>query len=192
MKREKYIQPPIVKEIWRMIKANQKQHEATEKKWAKWVEEQKAMDKANKKALNEFIGDNSKKWGKLTENLVTGNILTRLKRRGFKVTHAAQRVWDKGFNKEYDIVITNGKEVIVVEAKTSLKPHHIYKFIKDLGQFKELFPEHKKKKIYGGIAFLTDATPKALEEAQKAQFFIISATGDVRFKNPRSFKPKAY
>ena len=238
MKKEKYIQPPIVKEIWHMIKASQKQHKKWEKqhkidqqkdreKWAKWekkheadlkkqdeehkkwkekqaknerkwekrekkqAEEERKFNKERKK-LDKFIGDNDNKWGRLTENLVTGNLLKRLKQRGFKVTKTQQRVCDEGLNQEYDVVITNGKEVIVVEAKTNLKPRHVYKFIKDLEKFKTFFPEHKNKKLYGGMAFLMDATAKALGEARKARLFIISATGDVHIQNPRSFKPKAY
>ena len=54
---------------------------------------------------------------------------------------------------EYDLVALNGKEAVVVEAKTTLKTHDVDVFLIKLKKFKKSFPNLSYKRvIYGAIA----------------------------------------
>ncbi len=140
--------------------------------------------------LDKFIGDTGNRWGKLGENLVKGSLAQRLKERGIKVDAVITNARKRGV--EFDIIALNGKEVVVVEVKATLDPPDVDKFKKNIGQFKVLWPDFKKKTVYGAMAFLLKSKRKAENLAEKQGFFVISATGDVIIKNEKSFRPKAF
>ena len=87
-------------------------------------------------------------------------------------------VGSKSRRSEFDIVLTNGATIAIVEVK--LKAH-----VKDLNQidsqikrYRELFPEHKDYAIYGGIASLT--MPRdVLAEARAQGYFVLEQIGNV-------------
>ncbi|MDE0518366.1 MAG: hypothetical protein OXH36_02235 [Bdellovibrionales bacterium] len=140
--------------------------------------------------LDKFIGDTGNRWGKLGENLVKGNLAQRLKERGIKVEAVVTNARKRGV--EFDIIALNGKEVVVVEVKATLDPPDVDKFKKNIEQFKILWPDFKKKTVYGAMAFLLKSKRKAESLAEKQGFFVISATGDVIIKNEKNFKPKVF
>ncbi|MYE07615.1 MAG: hypothetical protein F4X95_02545 [Oligoflexia bacterium] len=140
--------------------------------------------------LDKFIGDTGNRWGKLGENLVKGSLAQRLKERGIKVDAVITNARKRGV--EFDIIALNGKEVVVVEVKATLDPPDVDKFKKNIGQFKVLWPDFKKKTVYGAMAFLLKSKRKAESLAEKQGFFVISATGDVIIKNEKYFRPKVF
>ncbi|MDE0517954.1 MAG: hypothetical protein OXH36_00140 [Bdellovibrionales bacterium] len=140
--------------------------------------------------LDKFIGDTGNRWGKLGENLVKGSLAKRLKERGIKVEAVITNARNRGV--EFDIIALNGKEVVVVEVKATLDPPDVDKFKKNIGQFKVLWPDFKKKTVYGAMAFLLKSKRKAESLAEKQGFFVISATGDVIIKNEKYFRPKVF
>ena len=184
---------PQVKEIWDIIKETNKQISALSVETDKLRASQKATDEQMKKTdikLDKFIGDTGNRWGKLGENLVKGSLVQRLKERGIKVEKVITNA--KFSDVEFDIIAINGKETVVVEVKATLDPSDVEKFKKNIEQFKTLWPEFKKKTVYGAMAFLLKANRQAESLAEKQGFFVISATGDVIIKNEKGFKPKAF
>ena len=177
---------PQVKEIWDIIKE-------TQKNIKELSISQKATDKQMKRTdikLDKFIGDTGNRWGKLGENLVKGSLVQRLKERGIKVEGVITNAKKGGV--EFDIIAINGKETVVVEVKATLDPSDIEKFKQDIEKFKTLWPDFKKKTVYGAMAYLLKANRQAEELAEKKGFFVISATGDVIIKNEENFKPKVF
>ena len=177
---------PQVKEIWSLIKE-------TQKNIKELSASQKATDEQMKKTdikLNKFIGDTGNRWGKLGENLVKGSLVQRLKERGVQVEGVTTNAKKGGI--EFDIIAINGKETVVVEVKATLDPSDVEKFKQNIEKFKTLWPEFKKKTVYGAMAFLLKANRQAESLAEKEGFFVISATGDVIIKNEKDFKPKAF
>ena len=154
------------------------------------AEMRRQMEITDKK-LRAFIGATGNQWGKLSENLVKGGLIQRLKERGVKhinrITTNAKRD-----NTEYDIIAINGKEVVVVEVKSTLDPSDVHDFAENINQFKTVWPEYKDKIIYGALAYLMKANRQADQLAQKQGFFVIEATGDVIIQNKKSFKPKVF
>ena len=195
------------KEIWSLIKetqknikeisASQKENEVWIKKFAvetdKLRASQKATDEQMKRTdikLDKFIGDTGNRWGKLGENLVKGSLVQRLKERGIKVEGVITNAKKGGV--EFDIIAINGKETVVVEVKATLDPSDVTKFKQNIKKFKTLWPDFKKKTVYGAMAYLLKANRQAETLAEKAGFFVISATGDVIIKNEENFKPKVF
>ena len=191
---------PQVKEIWDIIKETNKQINTLSVETDKLRASQKATDEQIKATneqmkrtdikLDKFIGDTGNRWGKLGENLVKGSLVERLKERGIKVNGVTTNAKKGGV--EFDIIALNGKEIVVVEVKATLDPSDVDKFKKNIQQFKILWPEFKKKTVYGAMAFLLKSNRQAESLAEKEGFFVISATGDVIIKNEKDFKPKVF
>ena len=75
---------------------------------------------------------------------------------------------------EYDIIATNGKEIVVVEVKTTLKVQHIKYFLEDLKKFTVRLPDFKGKTVYGAVAYLR-AEEKSARYAERQGLFVIRA-----------------
>ncbi len=148
------------------------------------------MEKTDKK-LREFIGEFGHRWGKLGENLVKGALVEKLREKGVKKINRVVENAKKG-DLEYDIIAVNGKEVVIVEVKATLRPPDVYKFMENIKKFKTHWPEYKDKVVYGSIAYLLKANKKAEKVAEEEGFFVVEAVGDVIIKNKKSFKPKVF
>jgi len=91
---------------------------------------------------------------------------------------------------ELDIIAANGKDVVVVEVKTTLKIKLVDEFLEKLERFRTLFPRFAEENIFGAVAFLRDEASSA-KYAQKKGLFIIKATGDsASIVNTENFIPK--
>ena len=133
-------------------------------------------------------------WGKLVESLVEGNIAQKFADRGVQVQGTTQRAKKTFEDKQYefDIIVHNGDEIIVVEVKTTLDVGKVKHFLEKLKCFKKLFPEYANKKVYGAVAFIVaDSGSDQYSENQK--IFVIKATGDsASIINSQNFKPRDF
>ena len=120
-------------------------------------------------------------WGKLMESLVEGDLVAMLQSRGIQVERTARNIKKEIGERrwEIDILAINGDEVVVVEVKTKLNVKSIDDFIIFLGDFKELNPEHKNKKVYGAVAYLR-ADEFSDVHAEKKVFLLSGPRGVVR------------
>ncbi|MCZ0932320.1 MAG: hypothetical protein OXJ52_04105, partial [Oligoflexia bacterium] len=133
-------------------------------------------------------------WGKLMESLIEGDLLKLLNEQGIKVlnTHPNIRHTGEKDRYEYDIVATNGKEIVVVEVKTTLRVKHVKYFLEDIKKFPVRVPDFKKKIIYGAVAYLR-AEEEAARYSEKQGLFVIRATGSsASIINRKGFKPKSF
>jgi hypothetical protein len=79
---------------------------------------------------------------------------------------------------EYDIVLTNGDAIAVVEVKYKAHTKDLKKLERKLRNFKLLFPVYQSYKLYGALAsfhFNDDAKDKALERG----YFVLQRRGEV-------------
>ncbi len=161
------------------------------KKADRRFEKQKRETDRRIKYLDElFTGQ----WGKLMESLVEGDLIRLLNERGIEVEGTFPRVKKKFDNEPYeiDIIATNGKEIVVVEVKTSLKVREVDEFMDKLKKFKRVFPEYNTRTIYGSVAYLR-VNAHADVYAEKRGLFVIRATGSsASIKNKKTFKPKIF
>ena len=175
------------KELSDIQKETEKQIKTLTAKTDKQMEE---TDRRLRELNDLFTGQ----WGKLMETLVKGDLVKLLNTRGIEVNGLAkehERLW-KGKQYEYDIIAINGKEVVVVEVKTTLKLRDLEKFIKKLEVFKEVLPEYGDKTVYGAIAYLK-ANEGAERRSEKRGLFVIRATGSsASIINGEAFSPKVF
>ena len=154
------------------------------------VKSQKETDRQLKETDSRF----NSQWGKLVESLVEGNIAQKFAERGIQVqgtTQRAKKTLD-GKQYEFDIIVHNGDEIIVVEVKTTLDVAKVKHFVEKLKCFKKIFPEYANKKVYGAVAFIVaDSGSDKYSENQKV--FVIRATGDsASIVNDQDFKPRSF
>ena len=150
----------------------------------------KDTDRRLKKAEGLFTSQ----WGKLIESLVEGDLVRLLRDRGIDVhtTYQHRQGRFNGEHTEIDIVATNGAETVVVEVKTTLRPEDVKEFLTKLSFFAEWFPEHRRERIYGAVAYLK-SHESVTKHAERQGLFVIRATGNsASIVNAQDFKPRVF
>ena len=184
-----------LKETDRQLKETDRQLKETDRQLKENAEELKKskleVDKHFKRLDNLFTGQ----WGKLMESLVEGDLTTLLQERGIEITSiapAGRKGTRNGEDYEFDIIVINGTEIVVVEVKTTLDIEKVDHFFEKLGKFIHYIPEHKGKKIYGAMAYLK-ANQSSEKYAEKQGLFVIRATGSSSsIINKKDFKPREF
>jgi len=143
---------------------------------AKTEQVMRELAKQLKKTDEDFNG----KWGSFVEALVRGVLISLLQERGIKVDHFAMvrkgRVGKQTVS-EFDLIAINGREVVVVEVKTTLDVKKVDGFMQKLSKFREWRPEYRDKIVYGAVAFIK-ANESSEVYAQRKKLFVIRAVGE--------------
>ncbi len=187
------------KETERRFQETEKRFQAREKEWEEIKQMSKETDRRFRetdKKIREVHGLFTSQWGKLVEAIVRPACLKLFRERGIDVsrTHEATTIEvDKIKKAEYDAILDNGSEVVIVEVKTTLRKKDVEYFIKKLGEVKTYMPEYNHKKVYGAMAAIS-FDREADDFAIKQGLFMIKSSGDgvVKIANAMDFKPKAF
>lgn len=154
------------------------------------AEQMKETDRRLKKAEGLFTSQ----WGKLMASLVDGDLVPLLNERGIEVetTHQRRRRRRNGEHFEIDIVAVNGREVVVVEVKTTLKSEDVTSFLGKLPVFPDFCKEYRGRRILGAVAYL-ESDPSVIAYAERQGLFVIRATGNsASIVNAPDFEPRAF
>lgn len=79
---------------------------------------------------------------------------------------------------EYDLVMTNGDAVAVVEVKYKAHENDLDKLDRKMKHFKQLFPIYRNYKQYGAIASF-HINDDAKKEALRRGYFVLQRSGDL-------------
>jgi hypothetical protein len=79
---------------------------------------------------------------------------------------------------EYDLVMTNGDAIAVVEVKYKAHKNDLDKLDRKMKHFKQLFPIYQAFKQYGAIAAF-HINDEAKEEALRRGYFVLQRSGDL-------------
>lgn len=79
---------------------------------------------------------------------------------------------------EYDIVMTNGNAIGIVEVKYKAHANDLEKLERKMRNFKKLFPVYENYKLYGAIASF-HIYEEAKQEALACGFFVLQRSGKV-------------
>lgn len=79
---------------------------------------------------------------------------------------------------EYDLVMTNGDALAVVEVKYKVHQNDLDKLDRKMANFKKLFPFYQNYRQYGAIAGF-HINDEAKDEALKRGYFVLQRSGDL-------------
>ena len=137
------------KETDRQLKETDRQLKESNHK----LQEQLKLTDRQLRKLARQVGGLHNRWGKIIEDLVTGDLIALLRQLDLDINHASTRV--RGDNWEIDVLAEDTTVVVPTEVKTTLQRTDIDNFItRILVKFTQLIPSHRNKKIYGAIAFV--------------------------------------
>ena len=193
---------PASDEIWSILKEVADGHKEAKQEMKELRASQKETARQIKETdrqIQKIGGRFNQRWGTLVESLVEGKLVKIFQDRGIDITQThtcSQSEWRKPDGRierrEFDIIVANGTEVVVVEVKTTLTPKDVSGFLETLRDFKNYFPRYKTETIYGAVAYLASEN-KAHFLAEEEGLFLIRATGDsASLVNKKDFKPKSF
>ena len=176
-------EPATPEEIWNILREVAESQKETDRRMQETNVRLRKLDEL-------FNGQ----WGKLMESLVEGDLVKLLAERGMAVDHTINnpkknygpRRW------EFDILAVDGREVVVVEVKTTLKVDDVDYFVERLQDFSELMPEYADRRVYGAVAYLKSHESVNVHAARQG-LFVIRATGSsATITNDAGFTPRAF
>ena len=183
-----------MQETDRKMQETDRKMQETDRKMQETSREIDRISKAANKRIKHLDNLFSTQWGALIESLVKGQLVDLLKTRGINVDRTAQidSFERDGRHYEFDAIVINSVEVVVVEVKTTLTVQAVDDFIDKLNSFKRLCPEYSDKVVYGAVAYLK-TKGSANIYSEKNGLFVIKATGDsASITNEENFKPKKF
>jgi len=171
------------KETERKFQETEQQMKETDRRFQETERQIKENDvRMNEKLdkLSKLVGGISANNGYFAEDLFISALQKNTSLGNIKFNAVIPRVTgfnSEGENREYDIVLTNGIALGVVEVKYRLHPDDVVKFAtKSLSQFRTYFPQFAGKKIYGAVAG-TSIPRESLEKAKEYGLAVLSAEG---------------
>jgi len=181
----------LIKELRESQRETDRQFKETDRKFQKTNRQFKETDRKLRKLEKLFTSQ----WGRLMEALVEGDLVALLNQRGIAITDTTSRLKGRhadGGNFEFDIIAHNGREVVVIEVKTTLRPKDVEHFLDKLDHIKRWVPRYADNILYGAMAWLT-AVAGAEAMVQNQGLLSIRATGDsASIVNPIDFRPRAW
>ena len=156
------------------------------------------MKQTDEKLKNMYTELNTN-WSRLLESMVRGKLVELLRSRKIDVTRTYPNVKThyldddgKRREREFDIVVRNGTEVVVFEVKTTLRPENVEWFVSVMRNISRYFPEYASKRTYGGVAYIREESDAASQAAEQG-LYVIRATGDsASIVNDAEFKPVSF
>ncbi len=172
---------------------------ASQKETDRQLDELRASQKETDRQLRETDRRFNSQWGRLVESLVEGNLAVLLRTRGIEVHTTMSNVKthfirDDGVrqNKEFDILVVNGADVVVVEVKTTLTPDKVRHFLSSMRDIMRYFPDYRARRVYGAVAYVRSESEAAVH-AERRGLFVVRATGDsASIVNGEGFRPVSF
>jgi hypothetical protein len=180
-------------EIWAILKGISETNRELSRAHQEFKEEQKAIQEAQQKTdeqlketdrklqkVSDLLGGIGQNQGHVTEEFFFNSLIDDPHLGGIHfddITKNSDKRRGK-LQEEYDIVMTNGDAIGIVEVKYKVHENDLSKLERKMRNFKTLFPVYQNYKLYGAIASFhinDDAKKDALERG----FFVLQRKGEV-------------
>ena len=185
-------EPISFEKVWLLFQNTDLKFKETDVKFQEMRAESIRMGKRMERELKALKTLFTGQWGALVESLVEGKVVHLLQERGIDIKLTYTNVKDQNETMEFDIVAANGKDIVVVEVKTTFKLDDLEYFCEKLPKFRDLSENYSDKRILGAIAYLK-ADASIVRKAEKAGLFVIKATGEsAKIINKVNFEPKTW
>ncbi|WP_295580080.1 DUF3782 domain-containing protein [uncultured Lamprocystis sp.] len=183
------------KETERKFQETERRFQETERRFQETDHEIRNTDRQIRE-LGKQIGGLGEKFGSFTEGLALPSMERLLRQRfGMEVVSPSVRVTKEGRHLEIDVLAyANGavNTAYVVEVKSHLREESILQLKQLLKRFREFFPEHRDKCLYGILAAV-DLSAEMRERILRAGFYVARIHDQIfALDVPDDFQPKAY
>ena len=179
-----------MQETDRRMQETDRQMQETDRRMQETDRQMQETDRRLKKAENLF----TTQWGRLVESLVSGALIKLFNGQGIAVDNVSSRVKGnhEGNSYEFDLIAHNGREIIIVEVKTTLRPDDVKEFIEKLKNAKTFMPMYKDNVIYGSMAWLQTNSGAERMVANRGLFSIRAVGDSASLTNNTGFHPRAF
>lgn len=181
-----------------MTEQTQTHDEAIREIWQLFKETDARLDRRFAKTdekIKELSAMFTSQWGKMIEAMVEPDAIRLFQERGIPVRRTYQRVKSQrnGRHMEIDLILENDADVVVIEAKSTLRVQDVRDFLDRMDEFLLFFPRYRDYRVYGGVAGL-DIVEHADRFAYRQGLFVltIAREGLVEILNDAAFKPKNF
>ncbi len=179
----------------RQIKETDRQFKETDRQFKETDRRFKETDRRLRE-LGKQIGGLGEKFGSFTEGLALPSMERLLRERfGMEVISPSVRVTKGDRHLELDVLsYANGPIACayVVEVKSHLREEAITQLQDILGRFREFFPEHRDKRLFGILAAV-DMSGEMRERVLKAGFYPARIHDQVfELVAPEGFEPRPF
>ncbi len=144
------------------------------------AEMQKKTDEKIDK-LAKLYGNVSKNQGDVAEEFFYNTIKINLKIGNLQFYDISLNMFKErgGIKDEFDIVVTNGDSIAIIEVKYKAHENDVEKLKeKKISNFRKLYPIYKDYKIYAGIAGF-HISESVLKKAEEYGFFVLKRNGNI-------------
>ena len=173
-------------EIWAILKGISETNKELSKAHQEFKEEQKALQAAQVETdrklekVSDLLGGIGKNQGDVAEEFFFNSLVddAHLGAIHFDDIATNMKKHRGKIQEEYDLVMTNGDAIGIVEVKYKVHENDLSKLDRKMRNFKALFPVYENYKLYGAIASFhinDDAKKEALERG----FFVLQRKGEV-------------
>ena len=142
-------------------------------------EQLKKTDEQLKK-LAEQVGGIGNNQGAVAEEYFYNSLKEKMRLLGMEFNDIGLN-WRKsknGIEDEFDIILTNGKTMAIIEVKYKAHKNDVEKLDKKIKNFRKLFPEYSHLKLYAGIASF-HIYEDAKELAKQKGYFVLQRNGNI-------------
>jgi hypothetical protein len=169
----------ILREVASEQKALQAAQKETDSKFKETDLKFKETDRKLEK-LSELLGSIGNNQGDVAEEFFFNSLVdnAHLGAIHFDDVAANMKKHKGKIQEEYDLVMTNGEAVGIIEVKYKAHQNDVDKLERKMRHFKILFPWFKDYKIYGALAAF-NVNDVAKKEALDRGFFVLQRKGDV-------------
>ncbi len=189
-------------ETERKFQETDKKFQETDKKFQETREEMRLSALSTEKTIKETQAEIKSlnnlfktQWGKLIEALIAPSGVRLFRERGIDVEQTSTNieVYRENLQVEYDIILVNRTELVVVEVKTTFKPEYVDEFLESLQQFKFFLPQYANYTVYGATAALK-YEGKSDKYAYRKGLFVIRSSGEglMKIANDTKFTPNKF
>ena len=182
-------------EVWALLREVADMQKETDRKFQETDRKFQETDRRLRE-VGKQIGGLGEKFGSFTEGLALPSMQRILREEfGMEVVSPSVRVIRGGEEVEIDTLAYANSDInqaYLVEVKSHPREESITQLKRLLGKFRDYFPEHKDKTVFGILAAV-DITPELRKRALAEGLYVARIhDGIFTMDTPENFRPKAW
>lgn len=144
------------------------------------TDEKLAATSAKLDRVAEMLGGISSSQGAVAEEFFSNSLAAKPQIGGIVFDSVTPNLMfkSKREHSEFDIVLTNGKSVALIEVKYKAHLNDLDQAQAKIDSYRKWRPEHKDFSIFAGLASFS-VPPEVVEQAHERGIFVLQRTGDV-------------